>query len=369
MRRRYPKLRTVDRRCRLLLVVAATLLLVSCGGSASESESTSASTLSSTESTAGGSLGSSESPVSDTAEHTPVDESGAEPRNDGALLGAWVAVRDGGGDEARRQAVLDHEASIGRPLALVNEFFRFDLEWAMDRLHWHVDRGTGLMVSWNGGPYEQIIDGSSDELIRQRARWTRDLEVPLLLRFFWEPDAEKGERWGYRQDPARYEAVWRHVRAIFDEEGVTNAKWVWTPTTWHFVTGSAPSYYPGDDVVDVIGADGYLWSPCQGGVESAEDVFGAFLEWAQPRPQPILIAEWGADADAGNGTKADFVDEMAELFLPMDRLLGLVVFDAVDPGGRGCDWRIDSDSVSLDRYRDLANDPRLAGTIDRIGEL
>ena len=87
--------------------------------------------------------------------------------------------------------------------------------------------------------------------------------------------------------------MWNHVRAIFAEEGADNAKWVWTPTTWHFVTGNAPAFYPGDDVVDVIGADGYLWSPCQGEVETAVDVFGAFLDWADGRDKPVVFCRVG----------------------------------------------------------------------------
>jgi len=293
-----------------------------------------------------------------------------ERGGDGALLlGAYVEPRGEFGDAARRQAILDHEVQIGRTLGLVNEFFAFDKDWRMDRLRWHIDSGRGLMISWNGAPADLILSGDADDVIRQRARWTRELGVPLLMRFFWEPDAAKGAEWGYREDPQRYIDVWRRVRQIFDEEGANNARWVWTPTAWHFATGNAPAYYPGDDDVDVIGADGYLWSPCQGPVESAGDVFFDFLAWAADRPQPILIAEWGADANAEAGTKAAFFDEMLELAGGVDRMLGLVVFDSVDPGGRGCDWRIDSSPSSLDAYRKLASDPVFGAPPSRIGAI
>jgi len=285
------------------------------------------------------------------------------------LLGAYVEPRGEFGDMARRQAVLDHEAQIGRTLGLVNEFFAFDKDWKIDRLQWHIESDRGLMISWNGAPADLIMSGDADDIIRQRARWTRELGVPLLLRFFWEPDAAKGREWGYHEDPQRYIDVWRRVRQIFEEEGADNARWVWTPTTWHFTTGNAPAFYPGDDDVDVIGADGYLWSPCQGPVESAQDVFADFLAWADARPQPILIAEWGADANAEQDTKAAFFDEMLQLAGGVERLLGLVVFDSVDPGGRGCDWRIDSSPSSLDAYRSLASDPLFGAPSSRVGAI
>ena len=258
---------------------------------------------------------------------------------------------------------------IGRPLAIVNEFFSFDKEWQLDRLRWHIESGRSLMISWNGEDAERILSGSADDVIRQRAEWTRELDVVLLMRFFWEPDAAKGAGWGYHDDPRRYHDVWRYVRAIFAEEGADNARWVWTPTTWHFTTGNAPTYFPGDDVVDVIGADGYLWSPCQGSAESAESVFGDFLEWAAERPQPIVIAEWGADADAGVGTKAQFVTEMHTLVSQIENLFAIIVFDAKDPGGRGCDWRVDSSQSALDAYRSLAADPAFAGEGDQLARL
>ena len=361
---------------RLVLTLALVGALAACSGSSEEpASSTSAASAPASSTPASSTPESSQpepsQPVAVPTSQAPDSTLPPEQSDESslALLGAYVEPRGDFGDDARRQAVLDHEAMLGRPLGLVNEFFRFDLEWAVERLQWHLDRGSALMISWNGAPAADILNGSSDDLIRERARWTRDLQSPVLLRFFWEPDAEKGDRWGYHDDPALYGEVWRYVRALFDEEGATNAQWMWTPTTWHFVTGSAPDFYPGDDVVDVIGADGYLWSPCQGAIESATDVFGAFLEWAADRPQPILIAEWGADADASAGSKATFIGEMMDLFGPMDRLLGLVVFDAVDPGGRGCDWRIDSDPSSLEAYRDLANDPRFAATQAKVDAL
>ena len=338
----------------LVFGVFAAVFVAACGG-ASDTGSPSPSVVStSTSSTTGTTSSTTTRPATSTSEHE-AEGSGA------VLLGAYVEPRGAFTDEGRREAVLEHEATIGRTLDVVNEFFSFDKPWAIDRLEWHIDSGRGLMISWNGTHADSILDGDADEVIRQRARWTAELAVPLLLRFFWEPDAAKGNTWGYHDDPTRYHDVWNYVRAIFAEEGADNAKWVWTPTTWHFVTGNAPAFYPGDDVVDVIGADGYLWSPCQGGIESATDVFGAFLDWANDRDKPVVFAEWGADEDGGSGSKAGFVEELHDLAAGIDKLMALVVFDAVDPGGRGCDWRIDSSAEALEAYLRLANDPRFDG--------
>jgi len=287
-----------------------------------------------------------------------------------ALLGAYVAPRGEFGDRARREAVLAHERKIGRPLALVNEFFAFDKPWALDRLRWHLESGRALMISWNGAPAEAILSGELDPVIAERARWARDLDAPLILRFFWEPDAAKGERWGYHDDPGLYGRVWRHVRDIFTAEGADRVLWAWTPTTFHFSDGLAPRFYPGDDVVDLIGADGYLWVPCRGDqYRSASDEYGDFLDWARGRGKPLIVAEWGAGENPGGDTKSRFIGSMVEMVENEPEIVAVVAFDSPDPEGRGCDFEIDSSPGSLAAYRDFASSSVMGGTPERLAEL
>ena len=55
---------------------------------------------------------------------------------------------------------------------------------------------------------------------------------------------------------------------IFDAEGATNVTWAWCGTAWGMKTpdsatstaGSAYQYYPGDDVIDWVCADGFNWA-------------------------------------------------------------------------------------------------------------
>ena len=53
--------------------------------------------------------------------------------------------------------------------------------------------------------------------------------------------------------------------SVFKQEGTSNVSWTWTMTDWAFETTderAADNWYPGDDVVDVIGADAYNFSDC-----------------------------------------------------------------------------------------------------------
>ena len=350
-----------------VLIVASTMLLAACGGGGSTTTASTTTTVAPAVSTTDVDLDAATTTVAST---TPTaQEAGLADMTPGIMLGASIYPKGEINDASRRAAFEAHEAAIGRPLAIANEFFPFDKDWKIERLQWHLDEGRALMVSWNGTHADRILDGSVDELIRQRARWTADLGETIIMRFFWEPDAAKGAEWGYHEDPTRYHDVWRHIRTIFEDEGATNAHWLWTPTAWHFMTGSAVDFYPGDDVVDLIGVDGYLWSPCIGAEETATDVFGPFLDWAATKSQPIVVAEWGADEDGGTGSKARFVEQTLELFAANDRVIAMIAFDADDPGGRGCNFRIDSSAAALDAYVELANDPRLQGGAGLVGTL
>ncbi len=286
------------------------------------------------------------------------------------LLGAYVAPRGEFGDQARREAVLAHESEIGRPLALVNEFFSFDKPWALDRLRWHLESGRALMISWNGAPARSILSGEMDSLISERARWTRELDSPVIIRFFWEPDAAKGARWGYHDDPSLYGQVWRHVRDIFSQEGADQVLWAWTPTTFHFADGSAPEFYPGDDVVDLIGADGYLWVPCRGeDFRSAAQEYGDFLTWARGRGKPLMVAEWGAGEDPATNSKSRFIESMAEMVREVPEIVAVVAFDSPDPEDRGCDFEIDSSGPALAAYREFASSPLMNATPALVDQL
>ena len=90
---------------------------------------------------------------------------------------------------------------------------------------------------------------------------------PLLLRFAhemnadWYPwDGVRASAPGTHDGPARYVAAWRHVHAVFAAAGATNVRWVWSPNHRSIPAAAwndAARYYPGDDVVDWIGVDGY----------------------------------------------------------------------------------------------------------------
>ncbi len=121
-----------------------------------------------------------------------------------------------------------------------------------------VSEGAIPMITWDptvagvGISLAAIAGGEYDRYIGAAARSAAAWHQPLYIRFAHEmnlPGSAFGP--GHPGDsPATFVAAWRHVVAVFREQGATNVEWVWSPNTT--CTGTCPfdSFYPGDAWVD-----------------------------------------------------------------------------------------------------------------------
>jgi hypothetical protein len=276
-----------------------------------------------------------------------VDVGPAEPDH-GALFGAWVTP-EVYTQEGRVQAVQDFESRIGRPLAFVHVFHDFDDAFPSPADLAFVQRGSDLLLSWSGTDTRSITAGDFDATIRGMAQSVKALKAPIWIRWRWEMNRPnlRSSVWG----PADYVAAWRHIRAIFTAEGVTNAAWVWCPLASKFTSDDGAAYYPGDDEVDWLCADVYP----EGG-RSFADVIGPFMAWAAGHPQPVMIAEFGASADAG-------VDRSAWLTAAFDyvehqpRIKALAYFEGVTEGPPPYDYRLQPGTPELAALSKAVNRP------------
>ncbi len=92
------------------------------------------------------------------------------------------------------------------------------------------------------------------------ARWKNTLAghlalapgIPVLLRPFHEAGGDWF--WWSKGTPEQYVRLWRDLWTdLVVRRGLTNLLWVWSAG----LGGLSPSWYPGDDVVDVVGGDYY----------------------------------------------------------------------------------------------------------------
>lgn len=62
--------------------------------------------------------------------------------------------------------------------------------------------------------------------------------------------------WGSKGGDA-YKKLWKTMKDYFDQKGIHNLIWIWTGTAETSTNASDESFYPGDDLVDIVGCDCY----------------------------------------------------------------------------------------------------------------
>jgi hypothetical protein len=304
--------------------------------------------------------------ASPSAVGSPVAGAPPVPSN-GVLVGAWVKPPSGNQEAQVPSAVSAFEQLADRRLDIVHNYRTWTDPFPGPAEEFAVQQGSIPMISWGGTKSSEILSGVDDALIKQRADALRDLHAPVFLRWFWEMDRPDSQtRAG---SPAQYIAAWNHLRSIFLAEHATNVSWVWCPTSNSFNRGTGPRYYPGDDAVDWICADGYSGGSQSGTrARSFQQVFQTFYDWASRHPKPIMIGEFGVQKGAGD--QAQWLRAAADTLKgDFPRIRAIVYFDAERKGaagGSGLSWSLRDSAPAMAELRSLLKEPyfntrRLAG--------
>jgi hypothetical protein len=252
--------------------------------------------------------------------------------------------------QAAQAAVTNLEAATGRTADIDHWYEPWGDTFPTWRQPWDFSNGRIPMISWGKQRADVVLSGADDAYIAARADGIKALGKPVFLRWFWE--MAMSENLAYSQSPGAYVAAWRHIHAIFTARGVTNVAWVWCPNASSFKNGSAQRYYPGDDVVDWICADGYNFYP-DSSYREFEPIFAGFYAWASQRPKPLMIAEYG-DQSAGPGQRAAWLDAAhAALVQKFPRILAVVYFHSNSEH----DWTLYDEPDALAAFRRMALDP------------
>ncbi len=275
--------------------------------------------------------------------------------------GALMGVSTGLSRAERAPRFRQLEADAGRQFDIGHVFHAWDKAIPTEDDLMHLEDGRLLMISWNGTDTIEIHQGLHDAWITQQAEAVRDLEEPLLLRWLWEMDGRRRIEWVH--SPEDFVAAWRHVRAIFQQVGATNAHFVWCPNEALFWDGGEPDpWYPGDDQVEWLCADGYNWADSVDSPEwiALDDIFRDFVEWAAPRGKPIMIGEVGSNEDPDPAHKAAWLDAVPGLLRDeLTEVDAFVYFDKDFTSLDGPDWRVDTTPESYAAWNRMVNDPWL----------
>jgi hypothetical protein len=345
----------------------------------------------------------------------------------GSLLGTHSNDSHTGALTEQYQHILVTERESGRRLDIDNSYYgafsSIASNWdpanpkktGLSKLaYWDVSLGRIPLVGWGCGVSTQINAGTHDATIRKTAEAMKAFGQEFFMRYCWEADGDK--RYAEVGRPDEFVKAWIRIYNIFKEVGASNVIWVWCGNANTFKnknqhTGSyAWDYYPGDEYVDWVSADGYNWAASDRNKaadykrdrwRSFVEIYDEFMSWARstgPVPQtmqseasdvpaefprkrsvkPIMIGEYGAIEPVGdmiqhfldispyntkpqwlrdshnavNGSKSRSADcWMCGIY---SDIAAMVYFDIEGPNGH---WEITSSPASIEAYREAAQDP------------
>ena len=278
-----------------------------------------------------------------------------------------------------------NEQNAGRPAEL-EIYEQFDLD--KDRI---------TLVGWSCGDSLKIVNGEVDAAIDAAAEAFKAYPREFFMRYCWEMDGQRPEKRDLVHKPEDFIKAWRYVyNRIVNVHGVKNVIWVWCanangykmrdPFTNNEVP--APQYYPGDDVVDWVSADGYNWhgSNSENGKDDYRDfleIYDQFMDWSRKpdaarnkgaATKPIMIGEYGSqEQQDGGAKKAMWMRKAHETVMPrpaglapdVDKWKGaysdIQAMVYYDIPGKSADaeggWAVATTEPSLEAYKEAALDP------------
>jgi mannan endo-1,4-beta-mannosidase len=222
---------------------------------------------------------------------------------------------------------------------------------------------------------DSIIGGKYDSYLQRFARESRRFGKPYLIRFAHEMNLAR-YHWGGSAEEfgpgsaEKYRAMFRHVVEVFRAQRANNVRWVFCPnadsvpaTLWNQI----PSYYPGNDVVDVVGLDGYNWGTTQTRAANAwdsewrsfESIFTAPLQELKQvaSEKPVAVFETSSGAEGGN--KEEWVLAALDAAKSLG-LTALVWFEL----NKEVDWRLETNvSAAVRSAIDRASAPDPSGLL------
>lgn len=195
-----------------------------------------------------------------------------------------------------------------------SEIAAHDARGGITTLCWHLHNPRTLDSSWDFTPEHSpfpgiVTDGDSINMrYREWVAKTADFISSLTdsagnkIAVVWRPFHEQNGDWFWwgkqNATPEQYKQLWTIMRGIYDEKGVDNVIWAFSPdkaltAEEYFAT------YPGDEYVDILGADIYMYG-AEKGVDAWKNYidheFPAMVEHAEKTGQLVAFTETGSES-------------------------------------------------------------------------
>jgi hypothetical protein len=227
-------------------------------------------------------------------------------------------------------------------------------------------RGDGSIIRWAELADAPVGSARYNEMVG----WARNIASfgdRIGVIFHHEPESKNNLDFGSALD---FKRAWSRFVTITRAEGASNATFIWTMTDVAFTVAGedrrmATLWYPGDEVVDAIGADIYNWYDCREGVGGT---WLTFAELTEPLRQfgllhpnkPVWLPEFGTVEDKQRkGRKGEWFEQAtATLGKPeYKQFAGAIYFNHLDASFPYCEWWINSSPTSLAAFAAMGRTP------------
>ncbi|MDO8572405.1 MAG: Ig-like domain-containing protein [bacterium] len=216
------------------------------------------------------------------------------------------------------------------------------------------DKGRTMVLFWEASDYtrdpftqpefsfDAVLTGKLDSYFTNFAAGAKTYGGPIIIIPYSEFNG-KWMPWGGgvgTNTPEKLIAAYRYLHKFFKD--IPNVKFGWSPNNGsvpNIATNQMELYYPGDDVVDYVGVDGFNF----GGVEEQTfaQAFSNSLTRLKQYNKPVYIFSF---ASAGGPGKAAWIkDALTVQLYKYPEVVGWLWFNQ----NKERDWRVSSDPNSL----------------------
>jgi len=206
----------------------------------------------------------------------------------------------------------------------------------------------------DGNYLERVARGEFDDFFRRWASEARDCGQRVVLRFGFEMN---GDWFPWGSQPEAFIAAWRRCHDLFEELEADTVEWMFSPNVlWQGRNEEDDlyRYYPGDDYVDLVGLDGYNFGDKHSRWHSwqrYEEVFERTIRACAKFDKPLYLSEIGC---ADDPRKAEWMRDFLRRVSRDSRVEGFIYFNHNNPRKGEPNWRLDSDSETLEVFKKWA---------------
>ena len=176
-----------------------------------------------------------------------------------------------------------------------------------------------------------IASGAHDDSIRAWAEgvvwWLEADEKHALIIAPMQEMNGNWVKWG--MDPVNFKIAYRRFIEIMAEFGIdeTQVRWMFAPNGVSVFPYSATDYWPGEDVVDIVGLSAYNFGQEFGEWQAVDDVLFHATEQlrAFARNKPFVIAQIGTSQQGGD--REAWLSEMFAFVADHPNHIGFVYFN------------------------------------------